>query len=100
MQRQAVHAEGDGPDNFISRKARDIRPFLVMDVLERAQAIERETGADVIHLEVGEPDFPTPPFGTPGIASAFMGPPCRGRMNPSPHHKTEKLEEYRETLIS
>ncbi len=61
MQRQAVHAEGDGLDDFISRKARDIRPFLVMDVLERAQAIERETGVDVIHLEVGEPDFPTPP---------------------------------------
>jgi (5-formylfuran-3-yl)methyl phosphate transaminase len=45
----------------ISRKAQDIRPFLVMDVLERAQAIERETGVNVIHLEVGEPDFDTPP---------------------------------------
>ncbi|HEY5871196.1 MAG TPA: pyridoxal phosphate-dependent aminotransferase [Candidatus Tectomicrobia bacterium] len=32
-----------------------------MDVLERAQAIERDTGVDVIHLEVGEPDFDTPP---------------------------------------
>jgi len=31
-----------------------------MDVLERAQAIERETGVNVIHLEVGEPDFDTP----------------------------------------
>jgi (5-formylfuran-3-yl)methyl phosphate transaminase len=28
--------------------------------LERAQAIERETGVRVIHLEVGEPDFDTP----------------------------------------
>lgn len=45
----------------ISRKAQDIRPFLVMDVLERAQAIERETGVTIIHLEVGEPDFDTPP---------------------------------------
>jgi (5-formylfuran-3-yl)methyl phosphate transaminase len=45
----------------ISRKAQDIRPFLVMDVLERAQAIERDTGVNVIHLEVGEPDFDTPP---------------------------------------
>ena len=45
----------------ISRKAQDIRPFLVMDVLQRAQAIERETGVNVIHLEVGEPDFDTPP---------------------------------------
>ncbi len=34
-------------------------PFIVMDVLERAQAMERE-GIHVIHLEVGEPDFNTP----------------------------------------
>jgi aspartate/methionine/tyrosine aminotransferase len=45
----------------ISRKAQEIRPFLAMDVLERAQAIEHETGVNVIHLEVGEPDFDTPP---------------------------------------
>ena len=45
----------------ISHKAQEIRPFLAMDVLERAQAIERETGVNVIHLEVGEPDFNTPP---------------------------------------
>jgi (5-formylfuran-3-yl)methyl phosphate transaminase len=45
----------------ISRKAQDIRPFLVMDVLERAQTIERETSVQVVHLEVGEPDFDTPP---------------------------------------
>ena len=34
--------------------------FIVMDVLERAHELERE-GIDVIHLEVGEPDFDTPP---------------------------------------
>ena len=45
----------------ISRKAHDIRPFLVMDVLERAQALARETGVNIIHLEVGEPEFETPP---------------------------------------
>ncbi len=33
--------------------------FLVMDVLEKAQDMERE-GIDIIHLEVGEPDFDTP----------------------------------------
>jgi (5-formylfuran-3-yl)methyl phosphate transaminase len=56
-----MHGEGFAAEAFISRRARDIRPFLVMDVLERAQAIERETGVNVIHLEVGEPDFDTPP---------------------------------------
>jgi aspartate/methionine/tyrosine aminotransferase len=30
-----------------------------MEILERAQALER-SGADIIHLEVGEPDFDTP----------------------------------------
>ncbi|MGI9591674.1 MAG: pyridoxal phosphate-dependent aminotransferase [Myxococcota bacterium] len=37
-----------------------IEPFLAMEVMERAFAMERD-GAHVIHLEVGEPDFPPPP---------------------------------------
>ncbi|QTF92573.1 aminotransferase class I/II-fold pyridoxal phosphate-dependent enzyme, partial [Halomonas sp. BM-2019] len=36
-----------------------IAPFRVMSLLETAQAREA-AGHDVIHLEVGEPDFPTP----------------------------------------
>jgi aspartate/methionine/tyrosine aminotransferase len=44
---------------MISKKAREIPSFIVMDVLEKAQEIER-TGETVIHLEVGEPDFDTP----------------------------------------
>lgn len=34
-------------------------PFLAMEVLERAQEMER-LGRKIIHLEVGEPDFDTP----------------------------------------
>jgi len=34
-------------------------PFLVMEVLERAKALERE-GHNIIHMEIGEPDFVTP----------------------------------------
>lgn len=41
-------------------RAEEIPPFLVMEVLERAQALEH-AGHDVIHLEIGEPDFETPP---------------------------------------
>jgi len=37
----------------------DMPPFYVMEVLERAQELERQ-GQRIIHLEVGEPDFPTP----------------------------------------
>ena len=44
----------------ISRKSSDIPPFLVMDVLEEALRMSKD-GKDVIHLEVGEPDFDTPP---------------------------------------
>jgi len=44
---------------MISRKSQEISPFLVMDVLEKAQELERN-GEHIIHLEVGEPDFDTP----------------------------------------
>jgi len=43
----------------VAERAMKIPPFIVMDVLERAQALERQ-GRRIIHLEVGEPDFPTP----------------------------------------
>ncbi len=37
----------------------EIKPFIVMDVLERAQKLEAQ-GSSIIHLEIGEPDFGTP----------------------------------------
>jgi len=43
----------------IATRTKDIKPFLVMDVLERARELEAD-GVDVIHLEVGEPDFDLP----------------------------------------
>lgn len=46
---------------MVSKRAQEIPPFIVMDVLERAQEIERLEGQEVIHLEIGEPDFDTPP---------------------------------------
>ena len=47
------------PASPVSRRAREITPFLVMDILERAQELER-AGEHVIHLEIGEPDYDTP----------------------------------------
>ena len=47
-------------DPPLSRKSQEIPPFLVMDVLERAMEMA-EAGEEIIHLEVGEPDFDTPP---------------------------------------
>jgi (5-formylfuran-3-yl)methyl phosphate transaminase len=42
-----------------SRRAQEITPFLVMDILERAKELERR-GEKIIHLEIGEPDYSTP----------------------------------------
>ncbi|MCX9156985.1 pyridoxal phosphate-dependent aminotransferase [Niveibacterium sp. 24ML] len=50
----------------IARRALEIEPFHVMELLARAQALEA-AGRDIIHMEVGEPDFPTP---APVIAAA------------------------------
>ena len=43
----------------ISRRAREISPFLAMEIFERAVELER-SGRTVIHLEIGEPDWETP----------------------------------------
>jgi len=40
-------------------RAQEMKPFIVMDVMERAAEMERR-GHAIIHLEVGEPDFDTP----------------------------------------
>ncbi|MBF0202125.1 MAG: pyridoxal phosphate-dependent aminotransferase [Desulfamplus sp.] len=37
----------------------NITPFVVMDVMEKSREMESK-GIDVVHLEVGEPDFSTP----------------------------------------
>lgn len=37
----------------------DLRSFKVMDVLERACTLE-QAGQDIVHLQIGEPDFDTP----------------------------------------
>jgi aspartate/methionine/tyrosine aminotransferase len=45
--------------NKINREARQMTPFIVMEVLERASELEKQ-GISIIHLEVGEPDFDMP----------------------------------------
>ncbi len=55
-----------GLPDAVSRRAREITPFLVMDILERAKELE-QAGRHIIHLEIGEPDFPTP---APVVAAA------------------------------
>lgn len=42
-----------------ARRIQEIEPFLAVEVAERAQELGR-SGADVVHLEYGEPDFEAP----------------------------------------
>ena len=53
----------------LSHFAKQIPPFHVMALLERAQQLAAQ-GHDVIHLEVGEPDFETPAPVLEAIAEA------------------------------
>lgn len=43
----------------IAQRAINIQPFYVMQLLQRAKELEAQ-GRDIIHLEIGEPDFKTP----------------------------------------
>ena len=52
---------------------REIEPFHVMELLARAQALEAQ-GRDIVHMEIGEPDFPTPrPICEAGIKALEHG---------------------------
>ena len=55
---------------MFSRRAEEMTPFLVMEVSERARAMERQ-GIDVVHLEVGEPDFDIPVPVREAVAAAL-----------------------------
>jgi aspartate/methionine/tyrosine aminotransferase len=57
----------------IAARMAGIAPFHVMDILARAQALEA-AGRDIIHLEIGEPDFATPaPIVEAGVAALRAG---------------------------
>ena len=54
-----------------ARMAR-IEPFHVMALLARAKALEAQ-GRSIVHMEIGEPDFPTPrPVCEAGIAALWQ----------------------------
>ena len=52
----------------IANRMEMITPFYVMELLRRAKQLEAE-GRDIIHMEIGEPDFATPePITNAGLA--------------------------------
>jgi aspartate/methionine/tyrosine aminotransferase len=46
------------PDH-VSARAQAVHPFVVMDVVARAKQLEAE-GHDIVRMDVGDPDLPTP----------------------------------------
>ena len=56
---------------MISKRASKFTSFIVMDVMAKAEDLERK-GEHVIHLEVGEPDFPTPKVITKAATDALL----------------------------
>ncbi len=42
-----------------AQRLTEIAPFHVVELFTRARQLEA-AGRDIIHMEVGEPDFPTP----------------------------------------
>ena len=42
----------------LAQRIREIEPFHVMELLARAKTLEAQ-GRDIVHMEIGEPDFPT-----------------------------------------
>ena len=55
---------------MIAKRVKEITPFIVMEVLEKAAEMERK-GINVIHLEVGEPDFDVPKCVANAVQNAF-----------------------------
>ena len=48
-----------GNSPLIAHRMQGIEPFHVMDILATAKEMDAQ-GRDVVHMEVGEPDFPSP----------------------------------------
>ena len=56
---------------MISVRAENTAPFIVMEVMEKAAEMERQ-GIEIIHLEVGEPDFDVPQCVSSAVQQAFL----------------------------
>ena len=75
-----------------ARRLADIAPFHVVELLTRARQLEAE-GRDIIHMEVGEPDFPTPE----PIAAAAVDAIKRGKTR---YTQALGLPELREAIAA
>src|SRR5574343_1237621 len=79
-----------------ARRLADIEPFHVVELLTRARQLEAE-GRDIIHMEVGEPDFPTPePIAEAAVAAIRSGKTLYTQALGLPELRTAISDFYRE----
>jgi aspartate/methionine/tyrosine aminotransferase len=69
-----------------------LEPFLAMEVMERAFALER-AGARVLHLEIGEPGAPPPPEAVEACAAAL-------RAGETRYTDSRGLDELRDAIAA
>jgi len=84
----------------LAKRLENIEPFHVMDLLGRAKSMEK-AGRDIIHLEVGEPDF-TSPQGVieAGISALQQGLTHYTAATGLPELKTALAEFYRQRFAT
>jgi aspartate/methionine/tyrosine aminotransferase len=58
--------------DHVSARSLAVRPFVVMDVVARAKELEA-AGRDIVRMDVGDPDFPTPAVITRAAEAAMEG---------------------------
>jgi len=75
-----------------SKRAGEVAPFLAMEVMERAFAME-QAGVRVLHLEVGEPDYPPPSAAVLACERALRGGETR-------YTDSRGLSELREAIAA
>ncbi len=63
----------------IAKRMRNISPFYVMELLQKARVLESQ-GRDIVHMEIGEPDFATPD----AVLRASIGILQRGQIKYTP----------------
>ncbi len=56
----------------LARRLDGVEPFLAMEIMERGFELEAQ-GRDVVHLEIGEPDFAPPPVVVEACQRALAG---------------------------
>lgn len=68
-----------------------IGSFLAMDVFAKAQELEKQ-GREILHLEFGEPDFPTPEIVSKAAIQAIQDAETK-------YTHTQGIEEFRQAVV-